>query len=221
MQHPLLIKFLSSAWDGQPLILKKLGFRIAPGAIVRHGTFLAPQVVVMPSFINTVVFIDEGIMIDSHVRVGSCAQIGKNCHLSDAVGIRGVLEPPQAAPVIIEDNCFFRARCQLVEGVIVEEGAVLGMGVMIGASTKIIHRDTGQITYGRVPANSVVVPGSLASHENPLLSLNCAIIIKEVDPQTRKKTSLNDLLCLLWGIKSYAYAFPYSSFAALSECHSS
>jgi 2,3,4,5-tetrahydropyridine-2-carboxylate N-succinyltransferase len=175
---------------------EKTGFRIAPGAIVRHGTFLAPQVVVMPSFINTGVFVDEGTMIDTHVRIGSCAQIGKNCHLSDAVGIGGVLEPPQASPVIIEDNCFLGARCQSVEGVGVEEGSVLGMGVMIGASTKIIRRDTGEITYGRVPAYSVVVPGSLASPENPLLGLNCAVIVKQVDPKTRKKTALNDLLRL-------------------------
>ena len=172
------------------------GFRLAPGALVRWGSFISPQCVIMPSFINTGVFIGEGTLIDSHVRVGSCAQVGRHCHLSDGVGIGGVLEPAQAQPVIIEDNCFIGARCQIVEGVLVGEGAVLGMGVTLGATTKIVHRETGAISYGVVPPYAVVVPGSLATPENPLLSVNCAVIVKQVDAQTRSKIALNELLRL-------------------------
>lgn len=173
---------------------EKHAFRLAPGAIIRWGSFISPHAIIMPSFINTGAFIGEGTMIDSHVRVGSCAQIGAHCHLSDAVGIGGVLEPVQAQPVIIEDKCFIGARSQIVEGVLVEEGAVLGMGVMIGASTKIIDRATGHVSYGRVPPYAVVVPGACASEENPLLSVNCAVIVKHVDAQTREKVAINELL---------------------------
>ncbi len=175
---------------------EKNGFRLTPGAIVRWGTFIGKQAVIMPSFVNTGVYIDEGTMIDTHVRVGSCAQIGKNCHLSDGVGIGGVLEPLQTKPVIIEDNCFIGARSQVIEGVFVGEGSVLGMGVTLGASTKIIHRDTNVISYGSIPPYSVVVPGAVSVPEIPHLSLDCAIIIKQVDAQTREKTGINELLRL-------------------------
>ncbi|MCE2461280.1 MAG: 2,3,4,5-tetrahydropyridine-2,6-dicarboxylate N-succinyltransferase [Pseudomonadales bacterium] len=174
------------------------GFRAVPSAVVRHSAYVAPSVVLMPSFVNLGAYVDSGTMIDTWATVGSCAQIGKNCHISGGAGIGGVLEPLQAEPVIVEDNCFIGARSEVVEGVIVEEGVVLGMGVFIGASTKIVDRDTGEITTGRVPAYSVVVAGSLphpAGEPNrPRPSLYCAVIIKRVDERTRSKTSINELL---------------------------
>ncbi len=174
------------------------GFRAVPGAVVRRSAFIAPNVVLMPSFVNVGAYVDSGTMVDTWATVGSCAQIGKNVHLSGGVGIGGVLEPLQAAPVIIEDNCFIGARSEVVEGVIVEEGAVLSMGVFISATTKIVDRATGEIFFGRVPAYSVVVPGSLPGKPlpdgTPGPSLSCAVIVKRVDAQTRSKTSINDLL---------------------------
>ena len=174
------------------------GFRAVPNCIVRHSAYIAPSVVLMPSFTNLGAYVDEGTMVDTWVTVGSCAQIGKNCHLSGGVGIGGVLEPLQAEPVIIEDNCFIGARSEVVEGVIVEEGAVLSMGCFISASTKIFDRKTGEIHIGRVPAYSVVVPGSLPGNPSPdgrpTPSLYCCVIVKTVDAQTRAKTSINDLL---------------------------
>ena len=173
---------------------REAGFRAVPGSIVRHGSFVAKNVVLLPSFVNIGAYIDEGSMIDAWATVGSCAQIGKNCHISGGAGIGGVLEPLQANPVIIEDNCFIGARSEVAEGVIVEEGSVLSMGVYIGASTKIIDRATGEIFYGRVPAYSVVVPGNIQDKNNPSLSLYAAIIVKRVDEKTRSKTSINELL---------------------------
>ena len=177
---------------------RSAGFRAVPNCIVRHSAFIAPSVVLMPSFTNLGAYVDEGTMVDTWVTVGSCAQIGKNCHLSGGVGIGGVLEPLQAEPVIIEDNCFIGARSEVVEGVIVEEGAVLSMGCFISASTKVIDRQTGEIHIGRVPAYSVVVPGSLPGNPSPdgrpAPSLYCCVIVKTVDAQTRAKTSINDLL---------------------------
>lgn len=173
---------------------KKAGFRLVPGAIVRHSAYIAPGAVIMPSFINVGAYIDQGTMIDSAVRVGSCAQIGKNCHLSDNVGIGGVLEPPQAEPVIIEDNCFIGACSEIVEGVFVGEGSVLGAGVILTASTKIVERETGAISYGQIPPYSVVVPGVLPDPIPTKPGLHCAVIIKRVDEKTRAKTSLNELL---------------------------
>jgi 2,3,4,5-tetrahydropyridine-2-carboxylate N-succinyltransferase len=174
------------------------GFRTVPGAFVRRSAYIAPNVVLMPSFVNVGAYVDSGTMVDTWATVGSCAQIGRNCHLSGGVGIGGVLEPLQAEPVIIEDNCFIGARSEVVEGVIVEEGAVLGMGVFISATTKIVDRDTGEIHRGRVPAYSVVVPGSLPGKPlpdgSPGPSLYCAVIVKRVDEQTRAKTSINELL---------------------------
>jgi len=167
------------------------GFRAVPGAVVRRGSYIAPNVVLMPSFINIGAHVGEGTMVDTWVTIGSCAQIGKNCHISGGVGIGGVLEPLQASPVIIEDNVFIGARSEVAEGVIVEEGAVLSMGVFLGASTKIIDRQTGEIFMGRVPAYSVVVPGTLPGEK---ANLACAVIVKRVDAQTRSKTSLNELL---------------------------
>lgn len=167
--------------------------RLVPPAVVRRGAYLGANTVIMPSFINIGAFVDSGTMVDTWATVGSCAQIGKNVHLSGGVGIGGVLEPLQATPTIIEDNCFIGARSEIVEGVIVEKGSVISMGVFIGQSTRIFHRDTGSITYGRIPAGSVVVPGSLPS-EDGTYSLNCAVIVKRVDEKTRAKTSLNDLL---------------------------
>ena len=172
---------------------KKEGFRIVPPAAVRKGSFIAPGVVVMPSYINIGAYVDSGSMVDTWATVGSCAQIGKNVHLSGGVGIGGVLEPIQAGPVIIEDNCFIGARSEIVEGVVVEEGSVISMGVYIGQSTKILNRETGEVTYGRIPAGSVVVSGSMPSKDGSH-SLYCAVIVKKVDEQTRSKTSLNDLL---------------------------
>jgi len=174
------------------------GFRAVPGAIVRHSAFIAPNVVLMPSFVNLGAYVGEGTMVDTWATVGSCAQVGKGVHLSGGVGLGGVLEPLQAGPVIIEDNCFIGARSEVVEGVIVEEGSVLSMGVFITATTKIIDRNTGEIFVGRVPAYSVVVPGTLPGKPlpdgTPGPSLACAVIVKRVDAQTRSKTSINELL---------------------------
>src|SRR5688572_20765313 len=169
------------------------GFRVVPPAAVRRGSFLAKNVVMMPSFVNIGAYVDEGTMVDTWATVGSCAQIGKNVHLSGGVGIGGVLEPVQANPVIIEDNCFIGARSEVVEGVIVEENSVLSMGVYLGQSTRIYDRATGEILYGRVPAGSVVVSGTLPGPDGKY-SLYCAVIVKKVDAKTRAKTSLNDLL---------------------------
>lgn len=171
------------------------GTRVVPHAIARHGSYIAKNVVLMPSYTNIGAYIDEGTMVDTWATVGSCAQIGKNVHLSGGAGIGGVLEPLQAGPTIIEDNCFIGARSEVVEGVIVEEGAVLSMGVFIGQSTKIYNRLTDEVTYGRVPAGSVVVPGSLPSKCGKY-SLSCAVIVKQVDAKTRAKTSVNELLRL-------------------------
>jgi 2,3,4,5-tetrahydropyridine-2-carboxylate N-succinyltransferase len=174
------------------------GFRAVPGAVVRRSAYIAPGVVLMPCFVNAGAYVDEGTMIDTWSTVGSCAQIGKNCHISGGVGIGGVLEPLQASPVIIEDNCFIGARSEVAEGVIVGEGAVLSMGVFIGQSTKIIDRATGEVLYGRVPPYAVVVPGTLPGKPladgSPAPSLACAVIVKRVDGQTRAKTSINELL---------------------------
>ncbi|MDE8342698.1 MAG: 2,3,4,5-tetrahydropyridine-2,6-dicarboxylate N-succinyltransferase [Acidocella sp.] len=174
------------------------GVRAVPGAVVRRSAFIAPGVVLMPCFVNVGARVGEGTMIDTWSTVGSCAQVGKNCHISGGVGLGGVLEPLQANPVVIEDDCFIGARSEVAEGVIVERGAVLSMGVFLGASTKIIDRETGEIIFGRVPAYSVVVPGSLPGKAlpdgTPGPSLNCAVIVKRVDAQTRSKTSINDLL---------------------------
>jgi len=169
------------------------GVRIVPNAVARRGSYIAPGAILMPSFVNIGGYVDSGTMVDTWASVGSCAQIGKNVHLSGGVGIGGVLEPLQAGPTIIEDNCFIGARSEIVEGVIVEEGAVISMGVYIGQSTKIYNRMTGEIIYGRVPAGSVVVPGNLPSKDGAY-SLYCAVIIKQVDERTRSKTSLNELL---------------------------
>jgi len=169
------------------------GYRVVPNAVARHGAFIAKNVVLMPSYVNLGAYIDEGTMVDTWATVGSCAQIGKNVHLSGGVGIGGVLEPIQANPTIIEDNCFIGARSEVVEGVVVEENSVISMGVFIGQSTRIYNRSTGEISYGRVPAGSVVVPGSLPA-PNGQYSLACAVIVKQVDAQTRSKTSINELL---------------------------
>ena len=171
--------------------MRATGVRVVPPAVARRGSFIAKNVVLMPSYVNIGAYVDEGTMVDTWATVGSCAQIGKNVHLSGGVGIGGVLEPLQANPTIIEDNCFIGARSEVVEGVIVEENAVLGMGVFIGQSTKIFNRETGEVTYGRVPAGSVVVAGSLPSRE---CNLYCAVIVKQVDAKTRAKTSINELL---------------------------
>lgn len=173
---------------------KEAGYRHVPNGTVREGSFIGKGVVLMPSFVNIGAYIDEGTMVDTWATVGSCAQIGKNCHLSGGVGIGGVLEPLQANPVIIEDDCFVGARAEVAEGVIVREGSVLSMGVYLGASTKIVNRSTGEISYGEVPAYSVVVPGSLPNEDPKKPSLYCVVIVKTVDENTRKKTSINDLL---------------------------
>lgn len=180
--------------DTDKNIFKEAAIRKVPGAVVRTGTYIAKNVVIMPSFINIGAYIDEGTMIDTWATIGSCAQIGKNCHISGGTGIGGVLEPLQAKPVIIEDNCFIGARSEIAEGVIVEEGAVISMGVFIGSSTKIIYRDTAEIIYGRIPAYSVVVPGVLPAKEVGKPGLYCVVIIKQVDKTTRSKVSINDLL---------------------------
>lgn len=169
------------------------GFRVVPNAVARKGSFIGKNVVLMPSYVNIGAYVDEGTMVDTWATVGSCAQIGKNVHLSGGVGIGGVLEPLQANPTIIGDNCFIGARSEVVEGVIVEDNVVISMGVFIGKSTKIYDRETGQIHYGRVPAGSVVVSGSLPSADGKY-SLYCAVIVKKVDAQTRSKTSINELL---------------------------
>jgi len=168
------------------------GFRAVPNCVVRKSAYIAPGVVLMPSFVNLGAYVDSGTMVDTWATVGSCAQIGKNVHLSGGVGIGGVLEPMQAGPTIIEDNCFIGARSEVVEGCIVREGAVLGMGVFIGKSTKIVDRDTGEVMYGEVPPYSVVVAGSMPSKNN--VNLYCAVIVKRVDAQTRSKTAINELL---------------------------
>jgi 2,3,4,5-tetrahydropyridine-2-carboxylate N-succinyltransferase len=173
---------------------KKANFRSVPGSIVRLGSYIAPNVVLMPSFVNLGAYVDTGTMVDTWATVGSCAQIGKNCHLSGGTGIGGVLEPLQANPVIIEDNCFIGARAEVAEGVIVREGSVLSMGVYLSQSTKIINRETGEVTYGEVPPYSVVVSGSTPNEDPKKPSLYCAVIVKQVDAKTRAKTSINDLL---------------------------
>jgi 2,3,4,5-tetrahydropyridine-2-carboxylate N-succinyltransferase len=174
------------------------GFRAVPTSVVRRGAYIAPGVVLMPSFVNLGAYVDEGTMVDTWATVGSCAQIGKNCHISGGAGIGGVLEPLQANPVIIEDNCFIGARSEVAEGVVVGEGSVLSMGVYLGASTRIIDRQTGEVHLGRVPPYSVVVPGSLPGKAlpdgTPGPALYCAVIVKRVDAQTRSKTSINELL---------------------------
>ena len=173
--------------------MRDSGVRVVPPAVARRGSYVAKNVVLMPSYVNIGAYVDEGTMIDTWATVGSCAQIGKNVHLSGGVGIGGVLEPLQANPTIIEDNCFVGARSEVVEGVVVERGSVIGMGVFIGQSTRIYNRATGEVSYGRVPAGSVVVSGSLPSADGKY-SLYCAVIVKQVDARTRSKTSVNDLL---------------------------
>ncbi|MBL8331181.1 MAG: 2,3,4,5-tetrahydropyridine-2,6-dicarboxylate N-succinyltransferase [Rubrivivax sp.] len=173
--------------------MRETGVRVVPPAVARRGSFIGKGAVLMPSYVNIGAYVDEGTMVDTWATVGSCAQIGKNVHLSGGVGIGGVLEPLQANPTIIEDNCFIGARSEVVEGVIVEENSVISMGVFIGQSTKIYDRATGQVSYGRVPAGSVVVSGSLPSADGTH-SLYCAVIVKKVDAQTRSKTSINELL---------------------------
>lgn len=175
-----------------PAEWKAAGFRAVPGSIVRKSAFIAPGAVLMPSFVNLGANVGEGTMVDTWASVGSCAQIGKNVHLSGGVGIGGVLEPMQAGPTIIEDNCFIGARSEVVEGCIIREGSVLGMGVYIGQSTKILDRETGEVTYGEVPAGSVVVAGSMPSKND--VNLYCVVIVKRVDEKTRSKTSINELL---------------------------
>ncbi len=174
------------------------GFRAVPGAIVRHSAYIARDVVLMPCFINLGAYVDEGTMVDTWSTIGSCAQIGKHCHISGGVGIGGVLEPLQANPVIIEDHCFIGARSEVAEGVIVERGSVISMGVFLGASTKIVNRQTGEISYGRIPPYSVVVPGTLPGKAladgSPGPGLACAVIVKQVDEKTRSKTGVNEIL---------------------------
>jgi 2,3,4,5-tetrahydropyridine-2,6-dicarboxylate N-succinyltransferase len=188
---PLKYAARSQADDGQ--LLTAGSTRVVPPAVARRGSYVAPNVVLMPSYVNIGAYVDSGTMVDTWATVGSCAQIGKNVHLSGGVGIGGVLEPLQAGPTIIEDNCFIGARSEVVEGVIVEEGSVISMGVFIGQSTKIYDRASGQVLQGRVPAGSVVVSGSLPSSDGKY-SLYCAVIVKRVDAQTRQKTSINELL---------------------------
>jgi 2,3,4,5-tetrahydropyridine-2-carboxylate N-succinyltransferase len=188
-----------SKFDGwNAAIFKKAGFRAVPSCVVRRGAFIAPNVVLMPSFVNIGAYIDEGTMVDTWATIGSCAQIGKNCHISGGAGIGGVLEPVQAGPVVVEDDCFIGARSEVAEGVIVRKGSVLSMGVYLGASTKIIERSSGKIFMGEVPPYSVVVPGSLPGRpgpgNEPTPSLYCAVIVKRVDEKTRAKTSINELL---------------------------
>ena len=201
-----LMDTASGAYDKVPLKFagwgenrfREAGFRAVPGAVVRRSAYIAPGVVLMPSFVNLGAYVDRNTMVDTWTTVGSCAQIGKNCPVSGGVGIGGVLEPLQANPVIIEDDCFIGARSEVAEGVVVERGAVLSMGVFLGASTKIINRATGEVHMGRVPAYSVVVPGTVAGRPlpdgSPGPSLYCAVIVKTVDAQTRAKTSINELL---------------------------
>ena len=185
-----------AGWNAERF--RAAGFRAVPNCVVRRSAYIAPNVVLMPSFVNVGAYVDTGTMVDTWATVGSCAQIGKNCHLSGGVGIGGVLEPVQANPVIIEDNCFIGARSEVVEGVVVETGSVLAMGVFISATTRIVDRSTGEVHMGRVPAYSVVVPGSLPGKPlpdgSPGPSLYCAVIVKRVDEKTRAKTSINELL---------------------------
>ncbi len=196
------MQVLPGGWDKVPskfvdwgdARFREAGFRVVPGAVARHSAYIAPNVVLMPSFVNLGAYVDEGTMVDTWATIGSCAQIGKNCHISGGAGIGGVLEPLQANPVIIEDNCFIGARSEVAEGVIVEEGAVLSMGVYLGASTKILDRETGETHRGRVPAYSVVVPGNLPGKNPNDPGLYCAVIVKKVDAQTRSKTGVNDIL---------------------------
>lgn len=188
-----------SKFDGWGAVdFEKAGFRAVPSSVVRRSAYVAPGAVLMPSFVNVGAYVDSGTMVDTWASVGSCAQIGKNVHLSGGVGIGGVLEPMQAGPTIIEDNCFIGARSEVVEGCIVREGSVLGMGVFIGQSTKIVDRATGEVFYGEVPPNSVVVAGSMPGknlpNNEPGPSLYCAVIVKRVDAKTRSKTSINELL---------------------------
>jgi 2,3,4,5-tetrahydropyridine-2-carboxylate N-succinyltransferase len=171
----------------------KAGVRVVPNAVARHGSYIAPGAILMPSYVNIGAYVDSGTMVDTWVTVGSCAQIGKNVHLSGGVGIGGVLEPLQAGPTIIGDNCFIGARSEIVEGVVVEDGCVISMGVYIGQSTKIFNRMTGEVSFGRIPAGSVVVSGNLPSSDGSY-SLYCAVIIKQVDERTRSKTGINELL---------------------------
>ena len=187
------VKSKFEKWSNDDFI--NSSFRAVPNCVVRHSAYIGKDVILMPSFVNLGAYVDDGTMVDTWASVGSCAQIGKNCHISGGAGIGGVLEPLQAGPVIIEDNCFIGARSEIAEGVIVEEGSVISMGVYIGASTKIINRETGEVIYGRVPSYSVVVPGSIPNKSDPNLpSLYCAVIVKRVDQRTRSKTSINDLL---------------------------
>jgi 2,3,4,5-tetrahydropyridine-2-carboxylate N-succinyltransferase len=183
-------------WDAERF--KEAGFRAVPGSVVRRSAYIAPNVVLMPSFVNLGAYVDSGTMVDTWATVGSCAQIGKNCHLSGGTGIGGVLEPLQAGPVIIEDNCFIGARAEVAEGVVVREGSVLAMGVYLGASTRIVDRSTGEVFQGEVPPYSVVVsgtmPGKPLPNGQPGPSLYCAVIVKRVDEKTRSKTSINELL---------------------------
>ena len=188
-----LIKGKTAGWTKEDF--EKAGFRMVPNSPVRKGSYIGKNVVLMPCFVNIGAYIDEGTMMDTYSRAGSCCQIGKNCHISAGSGVGGVLEPVQALPTIIEDNVFLGAMSEVVEGIIVGEGSVLSMGMYIGQSTKIVDRKTGEITYGKIPPYSVVVPGSLPDKKNPNApSLNCAVIIKQVDEKTRSKTSINDLL---------------------------
>ena len=188
-----LVRGKTAGWGKDEFL--KAGFRMVPNSPVRKGSFIGKNVVLMPCFVNIGAYIDEGTMMDTYSRAGSCCQIGKNCHISAGSGIGGVLEPAQALPTIIEDNVFLGAMSEVVEGIIVGEGSVLSMGLYIGQSTKIVDRKTSEITYGKIPPYSVVVPGSLPDKKNPLgPSLNCAVIIKQVDEKTRSKTSINDLL---------------------------
>ena len=188
-----LVKGKTAGWTKEDF--EKAGFRMVPNSPVRKGSYIGKNVVLMPCFVNIGAYIDEGTMMDTYSRAGSCCQIGKNCHISAGSGVGGVLEPAQALPTIIEDNVFLGAMSEVVEGIIVGEGSVLSMGIHIGQSTKIVDRKTGEITYGKIPPYSVIVPGSLPDKKNPNApSLNCAVIIKQVDEKTRSKTSINDLL---------------------------
>jgi 2,3,4,5-tetrahydropyridine-2-carboxylate N-succinyltransferase len=180
-------------YDWDETRFQEAGFRMVPGSIVRYSAYIEKSAVLMPSFVNVGAFIGEKTMIDSHVTVGSCAQIGEECHISDGVTLGGVLEPLQSAPVIIEDNCFIGARSAILEGVLVEEGAVLAAGTILSATTKILNRETGEISFGKIPSRAVVVPGTYPSRN---VNLHCAVIIKRVDAQTRQKTDINELLRL-------------------------
>ncbi len=195
---PWFDKVPSKFADWDEARFRAAGFRAVPNCVVRRSAYIAPGVILMPSFVNLGAYVDSGTMVDTWATVGSCAQIGRNCHISGGAGIGGVLEPLQADPVIVEDNCFIGARSEVAEGVVVEEGAVLSMGVYIGASTRIVDRNSGEVVYGRVPAYSVVVPGSMPGRgpagESPGPALYCAVIVKRVDAGTRAKTSINELL---------------------------